>query len=198
MIGAHAVTKDQSTLFDHPEGYGSVSRALHWLMATLFAWQFLSAILHAVDRQMPAARFFWSWHMSIGFLLLGAVVLRGAWALINLGNRPAHATGFLGTAARLGHLALYFLMLVVPLLATLRAYGSGRGLSVFGIQVFAGGGERIPALVEPGSALHGLLGWALLILVAGHVIMALAHTYLWREDTLRRMLRGRPPVIRTE
>lgn len=191
--------KDQSTLFDHPKGYGAVSRALHWLMAALFAWQFLSAILHVVDREMPVARFFWSWHMSIGFLLLIAVVLRGAWAFVNLGNRPVHAAGFLGLAARLGHLALYLLMLAVPALAVLRAYGSGRGLSVFGIEVFAGGGERIPELMAPANAVHGLLGWALLALTLGHIVMALAHAYLWRQDTLTRMVRGRPtPIIGTE
>jgi len=189
------LTKDHSTLFDHPEGYGTVSRALHWLMAALFTWQFLSAILHAVDREMPAARFFWSWHMSVGALLLVAVLLRGAWALINLGNRPVHAPGLLGTAARLGHFVLYLLMLAVPLVAVVRAYGSGRGLSVFGIEVFAGGGERIPALMAPANAVHGLLGWALLALTLGHVVMALAHAYLWREDTLTRMLRGRPASI---
>ncbi|MCM5556559.1 cytochrome b [Pleomorphomonas sp. JP5] len=189
------MTKDQSTLFDHPEGYGAISRALHWLMAALFAWQFLSVILHAVDREMPAARFFWSWHMSVGFLLLIAVVLRGVWALVNLGNRPRHAAGFLGVAARLGHLALYLLMLAVPTVAVLRAYGSGRGFSAFGIEVFAGGGERIPELMAPANAVHGLLGWALLALTLGHIAMALAHTYLWRQDTLTRMVRGRPAPI---
>lgn len=189
------MTKDQSTLFDHPEGYGAVSRALHWLMAALFAWQFLSAVLHAVDRDLPVTRFFWSWHMSIGFLLLVTVVIRGAWALVNLGKRPPHATGFLGLASRLGHLALYLLMLAVPMLAVLRAYGSGRGLSVFGIEVLAGGGERIPELMAPANAAHGLLGWALLVLTLGHIVMALAHAYLWREDTLTRMLRGRPAPV---
>lgn len=193
------MTKDHSTLFDHPEGYGAVTRAFHWLMAALFAWQFLSAILHAVDRDMPAARFFWSWHSSVGFLLLVTVVLRGVWALANLGNRPVYAVGLLGTAARLGHLVLYLLMLAIPTLAVVRAYGSGRGLSVFGIEVFTGSGERIPALMAPANAAHGLLGWTLLALVAGHIVMALAHAYLWREDTLTRMLRGRPaPVGRIE
>lgn len=193
------MTKDHSTLFDHPEGYGAISRTLHWLMAALFIWQFLSAILHAVDREMTAARFFWSWHMSVGVLLLLAVVLRGVWALVNLRNRPAHATGLLGTAARLGHLALYLLMLAIPTLGVLRAYGSGRGLSVFGIELFAGGGERIPALLALANALHGLLGWMLLILILGHVVMALAHTYLWREPNLSRMWRGRPlPIARID
>ena len=189
------MTKDHSTLFDHPDGYGLVSRTLHWLMAALFAWQFTSAILHAVDREMPVARFFWSWHFSVGFLLFLAIFLRGAWALINLRNRPAYAAGLLGTAARIGHLVLYLLMLAVPTLAVLRAYGSGRGLEVFGIEVFAGGGERIPALMAPANMLHGLLGWALLLLILGHTAMALTHTYVWRENTLTRMLRGRPAPV---
>ena len=38
-------------------------------------------------------------------------------------------------------------------------------------------------------------GCALLALTLGHLVMALAHAYLWREDTLTRMLRGRPASI---
>ena len=52
-----------------------------------------------------------------------------------------------------------------------------------------------PELMAPANAAHGLLGWALLALTLGHVAMALAHAYLWREDTLTRMLRGRPASI---
>ncbi len=189
------MTNDRSPLFDHPDGYGLVSRTLHWLMAALFAWQFISAALHAIDREMPLARFFWSAHASIGFILLVAVFLRGVWTLINFHNRPPYDPGLLGLAARLGHLALYLLMVIVPLLATLRAYGGGRGLMVFGVQVFAGASEQIPALVMPARAFHGLLGWTLLAIVVGHVVMALTHTYLWREDTLSRMLRGRSTPI---
>ncbi len=43
---------------------------------------------------------------------------------------------------------------------------------------------------ERRNALHGLLGWTLLALIAGHVAMALWHGLVRRDATLRRMTRG--------
>lgn len=31
---------------DTPQRYGRISRAFHWLMAALFAWQFAGALLY--------------------------------------------------------------------------------------------------------------------------------------------------------
>lgn len=180
-------------LFDHERGYGPVSRFLHWAMAVLFGWQFLSAILHAVARDLPLARFFWSYHGSVGVLLFATIFLRGAWGLINFRRRPPHA-GLIGHGARIGHLMLYVLMFVVPTLAVLRSIGSGRGLSAFGIQLIAGSGERIAELMAPANALHGLLGWLLIILTLGHVTMALIHAVIWRDGVLSRMTRGGAPT----
>jgi len=93
-----------------------------------------------------------------------------------------------------GHLALYALMILVPTLALLRAVGNGRGFSVYGLQLVAPGGEAIPALTAPGNALHGLLGWALLALIVGHVAMALFHAHVRKDPTLDRMTRRSAPV----
>jgi len=181
-------------VFDHSQGYGAVSRWLHWLMAALFAWQFLSAILHAADRDLPLTRLLWSYHASVGLLLFVAIFLRGAWGLLNARRRPSAGVGLVGLGVRLGHLALYALMLVVPTLAVLRALGSGRGLQLFGLQIVGGGGERIDQLMVPANMLHGFLGWLLLVVALGHIAMALIHAWVWRDDVLSRMIGGRRPT----
>lgn len=188
------MTEDKPTLFDHRGGYGPVSRLLHWLMALLFAWQFLSAILHAVAGDLPVARFFWSYHGSVGILLFGTIFLRGAWGLANIGCRPPHAPGLMGHGARLGHIALYALMFVVPALAVMRSIGSGRGLQAFGVPLIEGSGERVAELMAPANALHGPLGWLLIVLTFGHVAMAMIHALVWRDGTLSRMTRGGTPT----
>ena len=86
-------------------------------------------------------------------------------------------------------------MLVVPTLALLRQYGSGRAFAPFGIPLWPASGERIEALVAPANAAHGLLAWTLLALIAGHVAMVLLHRFLWRDGTLARMA-GRGPAPR--
>lgn len=179
-----------SAWMDHETGYGRVTRTLHWLMAAMLAWQFTSAILHWAAEDTPIEGFFWSSHTTLGFFLLLLACARGIWGLANLHRRPARLAGPWGRAAGLGHLVLYLLMIIVPSLALARAYGRGRGFSVLGVQVFEPRGTEISALVQAGNALHGWLGWLLLALVAGHIVMAFAHRPLHGTAVLQRMTRG--------
>ncbi len=180
-----------SPLTDTRFGYGLVSRTLHWTMALLFVWQFFTVFLSAVAEDTAIERFFWGTHYSAGFTLWVLVLLRGAWGLSQMKRRPPHeGPPLLQRAATLGHLALYLLMVIVPSLAILRAAGNERGLSVYGIQLVAPGGEANPALTAPANLLHGFLGWTLFLLIAGHIAMALWHGLVRRDATLRHMTRG--------
>lgn len=183
---------DTTRTWDSPAGYGAVTRALHWGMAALFAWQFASAILRVVAEDTAIEGFFWSTHYSVGFTLWLLVLVRGVWGLVNLRRRPRpEGSPALAAAARAGHLALYGLMILVPSLAILRAVGGNRGFSVYGLRLVAPGGEPNPLLTAPGNALHGVLGWTLLVLVVGHIVMALYHGHVRGDATLDRMTRGR-------
>lgn len=173
-------------IWDGPNGYGVISRMFHWLMAVLFLWQFISAILRILVKDSAPYSFFWSAHYTIGFSLLILVLLRGVWGLLNFSRRP-HKAGAMGKLAGLGHLAIYVLMFAVPALALLRSYGSGRGFSAFGIQIFEQTGVQNAALTAPGNAAHGLWGWVLLAVIVGHVLMALVHHFALRDNTLRHM-----------
>lgn len=186
-----------TSIWDRPQGYGIVSRILHWLMAVLFGFQFLSAIFHLIDREMAITKMLWSFHHTLGFVLLLLVALRAVWGLLNLRSRPPHGHGIVGLASLGGHLALYALMIFVPAVALLRVYGGGRGFNVLGMQIFQPG-TRDETLMAPAQLLHGPAGWVLLALVAGHVAMVFVHKYRWREDILGRMTRGRQDDARIE
>jgi len=175
-----------NVFFDNRDGYGLISRAFHWSMAILFLWQFISAILRIFAKNTMVYDFFWAAHHQLGFALLILVLMRGGWGLLNIRRRP-HKHSFAGKLALLGHLVIYGLMFAVPAVALLRTYGSGRGFSFLGVQIFEQTGVQNAALTAPGNALHGLLGWVLLAAVAGHVLMALVHHFALRDDTLRYM-----------
>jgi len=160
------------SLKDTKDVYGRVSRALHWGMALLLLWQFLSAISHFFFEDSAMEAFFWPTHKPLGFLLLLLIIIRIVWAFANMGRRPAAISGF----AKLGHILLYLMMLTVPTLALLRQYGSGRSFEPFGIPLFGGfEGEKIQWMIDLGSLLHGELGWVLLALTIGHIAMAIWH-----------------------
>ena len=54
---------------DSNDRYGTVSRVLHWGMALLLVWQFLSAGAHALLSDTAVEEFFWGTHKPLGFLL---------------------------------------------------------------------------------------------------------------------------------
>ncbi|MCZ0733263.1 cytochrome b [Phreatobacter sp. AB_2022a] len=182
-------------IFDDRQGYGVVSRALHWLMAGLFAWQFAGALVHLLAPQSGARQLFWPTHTTVGFSLLLLVLLRGAWGLANARRRQQQASRRLGRAALVGHLAIYALMVTVPVLALVRTYGGGRAFSYFGLTIFSATGNRVPELMAPGNALHGPLGWTLFALILGHVAMSFVHRFAWKEDVIGPMTRGRRQAL---
>lgn len=178
-----------STLMDHPAGYGSVSRFFHWSMAALLLWQLISAALHVVDDEAAVTEFFFGFHFTNGVLLLCLAVLRGAWGLVNIPRRPAHAA-VIDRLAVLGHIAMYVLLIAVPTVALIRAYGSDRPFSAFGITLFSGSVPEIEWMKGLGSEWHGFLGWILFLLIAGHVTMALIHDRVWKQPMIARMTKG--------
>ena len=174
-------------LRDTPQIYGRVTRLLHWIIAALVAWQFVGMGLRLLLGRTPLVSFFVGSHQKVGTVLFGLIVLRLAWAVANRGNRPDHGAGVQGVAARLGHLALYAVMALVPVAALMRAYGSEKAFAPFGFQIFPAQTPEIGWMVGVGDAIHGEFAWVLLALVAGHVLMVGVHEGMWRDGTLARM-----------
>lgn len=173
---------------DNPRQYGVVTRALHWLMAAILLWQFVGMGLRLALGRTPLVSFFVGSHSALGAILFALIAMRILWGLLNRNRRPAYEPGLMGRLARAGHAGLYALMAIVPTLALLRAWGSPRSFEPFGIPVFPAREVEIAWATAPANALHGVLAWILLLLIAGHVFMALVHRFVWRDDVARRML----------
>lgn len=175
-------------LQDSKERYGTISRFLHWSMALAMAWQFATAAARALLEDTAIERFLWGTHKTVGLLLIVLVLVRAAWSLYNRGHQPPS----LNVMAQLGHLALYALMVFVPLLALLRQYGSGRSFEPLGLPLMPGTGQKIEWMMAPANLLHGWLGWLLLALILGHIAMVFVHRRRPQdEDVLARMLGNR-------
>ena len=174
---------------DTLQRYGTVSRFFHWAVALLVVWQALKIFDRIDDGEHWVGQTLVPWHISIGVLVLLLVVPRILWALRNRGNRPpAPPPAALGFLAKAGHVALYAALLLMPLTGIAIMVGNGYGLEVFGIELVAGGGDKIPWLAALGGTLHSPLAWLLLVMIAGHAGMALVHHFVKKDGVLRRML----------
>lgn len=186
---------------DSASRYGRISRLLHWTMACLFAWQFAGMILKNALGLHPRDSWIITTHPQVGFMLMTLLVVRVLWALLNIQRRPTHGTGWLARCASAGHLVIYLLMLIAPLIALLRAWASGRGFTLFNAIPIFPAGEAHPAIAQLinstrdslGFSVHGLLSWLLLVVIVGHITMVVLHQWYWRDGTLNKML-GKPPA----
>lgn len=167
--------------------YDAVARALHWSVAALVLLQIAGGlVLEELPRRTALRSFAFDAHESVGVLVIALLALRIAW-------RATHAApvdrlaGWQAVAARAAHVALYVLMVAVPLASYAMVDAKGYDVAVFG---FAGPDllATDEALAKRLAALHERLAWALVALVAVHVAAAAWHRIVLRDDVLARML----------
>lgn len=165
---------------DTEQRYGVVSRLVHWAMAPLVLLMLASDWWMEALSKGTAMEL----HKSLGLLLLGLLAFRLAWRWVNRGRLapPAHWR----LAAWLGHLALYGLLLAIPVSGLLAAWGSGHGVDFFGLPLIPAGAE-IEWLEEAFEEVHELLANLLWLVIGGHVLAVVAHQWLFTDRTLQRM-----------
>ncbi len=165
--------------------YGSISRLFHWGMGLLIVWQLLKLFDRINEGEHWVGQTLVPWHVSIGSLILLLVILRIVWALKQKGNRPEQDPAT-ATLVAVGHFLLYAAMVLLPLTGLCYMVGNGYGWAPFGMQLIAEGPE-IPSLASIGG-LHSPIAWLLLVMILGHVGIALVHHFIKKDGVLRRML----------
>jgi cytochrome b561 len=180
---ARAGRKPVSAQRHHP-----FTRLLHW---TTFALLIVAAgtvcAREYVDDQ-AARQLLLAIHEWAGLTVLALIAPRLAWRVYaSIGRLHAAMSPRTRIAAALGHYALYATTLALPVLGWLTANAYGQTLRLFGLL-------PLPTLMardrELGYGLqdwHVDAAWVLLALVLGHVVAALWHHYIRRDNVLRSM-----------
>jgi len=172
--------------------YGTVSIALHWLtLAILIGVYACINLTDLYPRGSDPREALKTWHFMLGLTVLALVALR----LLNrlVGHAPVVTPPLPRWQQRLAgaiHIALYALMIVMPILGWLLLSASGKPIPFFGSQ--------LPSLLAANKALAGQLkevhetvGTIGYFLIGAHALAALFHHFINRDNTLVRMLPGR-------
>ena len=170
--------------------YDAVARTLHWLTAALVLLQFgLSQIWGFLPR--PERQLMIVTHMSFGMVLSAVLVARIVWRLMPGHQAAAAVSGWVELAAKAVHYLLYGLLAAEAVLGFVWRWSEDRAMSFFGLLIpppFAPFSKPAHALVED---LHTWIGWAIIIVAAGHALAALYHHFVLHDQVLWRMLPGR-------
>lgn len=169
--------------------YGSLTIGIHWLMLLLFVAVYGSIELRSLfEKGSDPREALKSLHFMLGILVFALVWLRIAARLS--GPTPAiqpEPDRLQQLSAKLLHLALYALMVVMPLTGWLLLSAAGKPIPFFGLHLPALIGEN-KDLAGQIKEVHEFVGTAGYFLIGLHAAAALYHHYIKRDDTLTRML----------
>lgn len=169
--------------------YDSASIALHWTTVALVLMQFLLAEFWGFFAR-PERHTMIMLHMSFGILLAAVVAIRIVWRFIPGHEMPPATSGWMEIASKFVHGLLYAMLIAQVALGFELRWAGNEAMSFFGLLIpspFAPLSRSTRHLL--GEA-HNWLGWAIVIVAAGHALAALYHHFHLRDNVLRRMLPG--------
>lgn len=169
--------------------FSATTIGLHWLMLILLIAVYSCIELRELyPKGSDPREALKTWHFMLGLSVLALVGLRIYARLVSatppITPEPAR---WQSLVAKSTHVALYGLMIGMPLLGWMILSAAGKPIPFFGLE--------LPALVAKNKALadllkevHETIGVLGYYLIGIHAIAALYHHYVLKDDTLSRML----------
>jgi cytochrome b561 len=169
--------------------YNAVAIALHWIIAALIVATFLLGLtIDDFPKDLQDAAI--NGHALAGLAILLLSVVRLFWRVANPPPPLPLSVGALTRTASLAvHMALYILMIAIPLVGIPTLLYRGRGLD-FGLFAIPSPFARTPEIYRPLTEVHEIAAYAIVGLAVAHALAALYHQYVLRDDVLLRMLPG--------
>jgi len=132
----------------------------------------------------------YGWHKELGVSVLMLAVLRAAWRLMRvIPAFPSSMPQWEKLAAHASHLALYGFMFMLPITGWLMSSAAGFPISFFGL-------FTLPTIIHSNKYLqsffkttHEYLAYALIALLCLHVLAALKHHFIDKDEILKRILK---------
>jgi len=171
--------------------YTRTAVALHWLIAALvFAAVFMGWTMTEMEVS-PARLKTYNYHKWVGVTILALAVLRIVWRLTHRAPAMEKMPRWQQLAAHAGHGLLYVLMLAVPLSGWIYSNATGYRVVYLGKLPLPNLVGRDKALADSWHEAHEVLATVLVVVVGLHVLAALQHHFIHKDNTLRRMLSWR-------
>lgn len=167
--------------------YGVVAKSFHWIIALLIiAMLIYGFFLEDIPKDyQPMA---YNIHKLTGITILFLMILRGCWALIN--TKPSLPFGtkpWEEFAEKLVHRLLYLFVFAMPIAGWVGSTAAGHSPHIGGTDLNLPI-EQNKTLADISFETHNTIAIILIVFVSIHVLAALFHHFIKRDDVLRRMI----------
>lgn len=169
--------------------FGAVAQLFHWTIVALIITQFTLAQIFG-DMKLGKEKIdLIVRHKEIGMTILILAVLRLVWRLMNPAPvLPDTLKSYERVLARTTHFLLYFLIFAIPVSGWVMSSAANIPVSYFGVFNFPDLTSADKSLVKTTKQIHEILTISLLVVASLHVLAALKHHFILKDDVLKRML----------
>jgi superoxide oxidase len=176
-----------------PRRFDAVTIGLHWATVGLIVGMFGTAWMHGQASAAASATLLLATHRSLGMTLWVVAAGRLGWRLrfAFLPPFPSSMSKIQQTGAKVSEYSLYALLLAQPFTGLAQSLTLGRPFPLFAWEAPAVM-ARDRGLTSLFHEIHELSAWALLGLISLHLLAALFHRLILRDDVLQSMLPWKP------
>jgi cytochrome b561 len=169
--------------------YSAPTKVIHWLTAILVLAAFIYGPGGSEQRVYSASRDFdRQLHETLGLCVLALVVARIIWRAFDTRPEPPPVARWMSLGAGIVQVALYILLLAVPLAGISSAWLEGHSLTPLGPWAVAPPLPESHALGALIATAHSWAGDVIIWLAGLHALAALFHHYVLKDDVLLSML----------
>ncbi len=168
--------------------YGSVAKFFHWLIFFLvFLMLCVGFFMDDISDKALRSEIV-NLHKLTGLTILILMVLRLLWTLVN--PKPALPLGtpdWQKSAERTVQFLIYATLIAMPIVGWVMVVAGGHPPHIFDFML------RLPiaqskAVRNIGGDIHFYLAWVIILLVSIHILAALYHHFIKKDEVLRRMM----------
>lgn len=169
--------------------FGSITKIIHWLLFFLITAQFLliwqyKAVSDTVEKSQ-----YMLLHKSVGVTILFLTIIFIIWKLNNVKPVPSMIQPhWQHSLAKIVHQLLLILLIVMPLTGYSLSCAAGKVINYFNIfklPCFLAANSKLAKLFD---LIHQNLGFFILALAIVHILAALYHHFILKDQILKRML----------
>jgi len=169
--------------------YGIVSILLHWIIAIIVIGMLTLGIYMS---DLPNSLYklkLYGWHKEWGFVVLFLITLRIIWKMRNVSpSLTAPIPYWQIVIAKLTHWMFYLILFVMPITGWIITSSANLPVSFFGFFVIPVITSRSKNVQHLFANIHSWVAYILIALIVLHILAALKHAFIDKDDILKRML----------
>ncbi len=169
--------------------YGSITRYFHWIMGLTIIGIIIAGFIMTSLENSDQKWFIYGTHKALGMTILSLIPLRIIWRLMNNDQPrlPKDTPLWQEKLANINIMFLYLCMVLMPLSGFIMSSFGGHPISIFGLITIEPFFQK-HALAGNSHEIHEIFAWAIAISVGLHILGALYHHFIKKDNVLKRMI----------